>query len=343
MPRPPSDFSKVLQSAQSLDLMRRAYTYYAVRIAMLAIALAGVWVAFAFIGDSWTQMAVAAVFGIVLTQIIFYSHDAAHRQIFASHKANEMTALIMGTLIAGVSLAWWNNKHNKHHAAPNQIGKDSDIAASVVHFYPAEKPPRSKFFVFMHEHQGWWFFPLLTVEMLNLHAQGVMALATRRGMKHRWVEAGMILVRLGGYVAVLFIFLSPGKAAAFLAVQMAVTGLYLGTSFAASHIGMTILPRDSRIDFFRRQVLTSRNVAGGRVASFAMGGLNYQIEHHLFPSMPRPNLHKVRPIVQNFCANNDIDYNEVSILRAWHIVATYLNRVGLSARTFQCPMVATLR
>jgi fatty acid desaturase len=343
VPRPPSDFSKVLQSAQSLDLMRRAYTYYAFRISMLAIALAGICVAFALIGDSWIQMAVAAGLGIVLTQIIFYSHDAAHRQIFQSHKANEMTALIMGTLVAGVSLGWWNNKHNKHHAAPNQIGKDSDIAAAVVHFYPPEKSPRRGFPSFMYRHQGWWFFPLLTVEMLNLHAQSIQTLVTRRGIKHRWTELTMMLVRLVGYPALLFIFLSPGRAAAFLGVQLAVTGLYLGTSFAASHIGMAILPRDSRIDFFRRQVLTSRNVSGGRVASFAMGGLNYQIEHHLFPSMPRPNLHKVRPIVQNFCANNDIDYNEVSILRAWHIVATYLNRVGLSARTFQCPMVATLR
>ena len=125
--------------------MRRAYTYYAVRIVMLALALAGVCVAFAFIGDSWIQLGVAAAFGIVLTQIIFYSHDAAHRQIFRSHKANEITALIMGTLVGGVSLAWWNNKHNKHHAAPNQIGKDSDIAASVVHFYPPSALPPSRF------------------------------------------------------------------------------------------------------------------------------------------------------------------------------------------------------
>ncbi|MET3807770.1 fatty acid desaturase [Nakamurella sp. UYEF19] len=341
--RPPSDYSKVLQSAQALDLMRRAYVYYASRIAMLAVALAGVWVAFAFIGDSWVQMAVAAALGLVLTQIIFFSHDAAHRQIFASHKANEMTALVMGTFFGGVSLAWWHNKHNKHHAAPNQIGKDSDIDASVVHFYPPEKPPRQRLLAFLHEHQGWWFFPILTVEMLNLHVQGVQAVITRRGLKRRWIEAGMLIVRLGGYPAILFIFLSPGKAAAFLGVQLAVTGMYLGTSFAASHIGMAILPHDSRIDFFRRQVLTSRNVAGGRVASFAMGGLNYQIEHHLFPSMPRPHLHKVRPIVQNFCANNEIEYHEVTILRAWHIVATYLNKVGLSARTFQCPMVSALR
>jgi fatty acid desaturase len=341
--RPPSDYSQILASAQTLGLMRRAYGYYASRIAMLGVALAGVWVAFAFVGDSWLQLAVAAVLGLVLTQIIFFSHDAAHRQIFASQKANEMTALVMGTFFGGVSLAWWHNKHNKHHAAPNQIGKDSDIDASIVHFYPPETPPRSRVLSFLHQRQGWWFYPILSFEMLNLHFQGVMAIITRRGTKRRWIEAAMLLVRLGGYPALLFVFLSPGLAVAFLAVQLGVTGMYLGASFAASHIGMAILPHDSRIDFFRRQVLTSRNILGGRVASFAMGGLNYQIEHHLFPSMPRPNLHKMRPVLQNFCANNGVEYHEVTIFRAWHIVAVYLNKVGLSARSFQCPMVAAMR
>ena len=104
--RPPSDYSQILASAQTLGLMRRAYAYYASRIAMLAVALGGVWVAFAFIGDSWLQLTVAAALGLVLTQIIFFSHDAAHRQIFQSHRANEMTALVMGTFFGGVSLAW---------------------------------------------------------------------------------------------------------------------------------------------------------------------------------------------------------------------------------------------
>ncbi len=341
--RPPSDYSRVLASAQSLGLMRRAYTYYATRIAGLAVALAGVCVAFAFVGDSWAQMAVAATLGIVLTQIIFFSHDAAHRQIFQSQKANEMTALVMGTFFGGVSLAWWHNKHNKHHAAPNQIGKDSDIDASVVHFYPPAVPPQSRVLSFLHQHQGWWFYPILSFEMLNLHFQGVQAVIMRKGLKRRWIEAAMLVVRLGGYPALLFLFLSPGKAVAFLAVQLAVTGMYLGASFAASHIGMAVLPHDSRIDFFQRQVLTSRNIRGGRVASFAMGGLNYQIEHHLFPSMPRPNLHKMRPVLQNFCADRGVEYHEVTILRAWRIVAVYLNKVGLSARSFQCPMASALR
>jgi fatty acid desaturase len=329
---------------QGLGLLGRRYRYYAVKAGVLATALAAVWVGFALLGDHWAQLGVAAGLAVVLTQVVFLSHDAAHRQIFRSNRANELAALIMGTGIGGVSLAWWNTKHTKHHAAPNFIDKDSDIAPSIVHFYPAEQPPRSRLGMFLHEHQGWWFFPLLVVEMLNLHAQSVVALLTRQGMKRRAAELSLMAVRLLGYPVLLFWFLPTGMAAAFLGVQLAVTGVYLGASFAASHIGMPVLPADSRLDFLRRQVLLSRNVSGGGVASLAMGGLNYQIEHHLFPNMPRPSLHRARPVVQAFCRAHDITYQEVTIVRAWAIVAGYLNRVGRAGRDpFRCPVVAALR
>jgi fatty acid desaturase len=300
-------------------------------------------VAFAFIGDSWAQIAIAVALAIVLTQIVFYSHDAAHRQIFQSKRANEIAALLLGTFVGGISLSWWNNKHNRHHAAPNQIGKDPDIAPSVVHFYPAATPPKSRVARFLHERQGWWFFPLLVVEALNLHAQSVQALAARRGTKRRWTELAMLAVRLGGYPAALFIVLSPGVAGTFLGVQLAVTGLYLGAAFASTHVGMPVVPHDARIDFLQRQVLMSRNVSGGRVASFAMGGLNYQIEHHLFPSMGRPDLFHARRIVVDYCARHQVDYQEVNILQAWAIVVRYLNKVGLAARSFHCAMATSLR
>ncbi len=343
-PRPASEYSQLLMSVQARGLFRRRYAYYTIKIVALLAALTGVAVAFAMLGDSWAQLGVAAGLAIVLTQVVFLSHDAAHRQIFRSHRANEVTALLLGTLIGGISLAWWNNKHNKHHAAPNQIGKDPDIDPSVLHFFPAQRAPRSAAGIFLHERQGWWFFPLLTVEALNLHAQSLQALITRPTLKRRRTELVLLVVRLGGYPAVLFVVLSPGIAAAFLGVQFAVMGVYLGSAFAAGHIGMPILPADSRIDFLRRQVMMSRNVAGGRVASFAMGGLNYQIEHHLFPNMPRPSLRRVRPIVRQYCRDSAITYQEVTIFRAWALVAGYLNRVGLAGRDpYHCPMVAALR
>jgi len=342
--RTATDYSTVLKSVQSLGLLDRRRASYLVKIAVLLLALAGCWVAFAFLGDHWAQLGVAAALGVVFTQVLFLSHDAAHRQMFASNKANEWTALLLGTGLGGVSFSWWNNKHNRHHKSPNQIDKDPDIDASVVHFFPPESPPRSRLGRYLHERQGRWFFPLLLVEALNLHQQSVVDVFTRKTMKRRWLEITLLLGRLAAVPALAFIFLPAGLAVLFLLVQVAVTGVYLGSVFAVSHIGMEIIPADAKIDFLRRQVRTSRNIRGGRAASAFMGGLNYQIEHHLFPNMPRPNLRHARTVLRSFCLEHNITYHEVTIHRAWSIVVGYLNEVGLAGRhAYNCPTFASLR
>ena len=142
----------------------------------------------------------------------------------------------------------------------------------------------------------------------------------------------------------MFWLLPLGMAFAFLGVQLAVFGLYMGASFAPNHVGMPIVPRDAKLDFLSKQVRTSRNVSGGWWATVLMGGLNYQIEHHLFPSMPRPHLAKARRLVREHCRSHDVPYAETNLIRAWGIVVGYLNRVGLAARdSFRCPVVAELR
>jgi hypothetical protein len=106
--------------------------------------------------------------------------------------------------------------------------------------------------------------------------------------------------------------LPAGKAAAFVGVQLAVFGVLLGGAFAPNHIGMPIVPAGLKVDFLRRQVLMSRNICGGRITGSA--GLNYQIEHHQFPNMPRPNLKRAQPLVRAHCAEHGVDYTETSLL-----------------------------
>jgi fatty acid desaturase len=126
---------------------------------------------------------------------------------------------------------------------------------------------------------------------------------------------------------------------AFLGVQLAVFGIYMGSSFAPNHKGMPVLPHDSKVDFLRRQVLTSRNIRGSWVMDSYMGGLNYQIEHHLFPNMPRPHLAKAQEIVKEYCDTHRIQYTEASLFQSYGIVVRYLNQVGLAAGgdPFDCP------
>ena len=111
----------------------------------------------------------------------------------------------------------------------------------------------------------------------------------------------MLGLRFGLYVGVLFWFLPLGMAAAFIGVQLAIFGFYMGATFAPNHMGMPIVQPDAKLDFLSKQVRTSRNITGGCWMSVLMGGLNYQVEHHLFPSMPRPHLRAARAIVREHC------------------------------------------
>jgi fatty acid desaturase len=244
-----------------------------------------------------------------------------------------------------MSLAWWNSKHNKHHQAPNQIEKDPDIEPSVLHFYPVdEKPSSNKFLTFFRERQGYFFFPLLTFEGINLHAQSMVTGFGKRSGKWQPMEMSLLTLRWASYLTLLLLVLGPVKAVAFLGLQLAVVGIYLGSTFAPNHKGMPVLPPDTRVDFLRRQVLMSRNIISNRLTTFAMGGLNYQIEHHLFPSMPRPNLRRAQRIIKPYCIDNSVTYTETTLRKSYGIVIRYLNLVGLRAGDpFTCPLVASLR
>jgi fatty acid desaturase len=301
-------------------------------------------VVFALLGDSWFQLGVAVVLAVVVAQFGFLGHDAAHRQIFASARWNEWSARLMSGVFAGLSYGWWLHKHNRHHGAPNQEGKDPDIAPGVLAFTPAVARGRTGFAGWFARRQGFFFFPLLLLEGVNLHAAGLRALAARRDLKHRRLEASLVVGRLAAYVAVLFLALSPLRALAFLGVQLGLFGVLLGGAFAPNHKGMPVVPKDARVDFLRRQVLMSRNITGGRLTDFMMGGLNYQVEHHLFPSMPRPNLRRVQPLVRAFCATKGVPYTQTSLVTSYGIVVRYLNEVGLASRDpFACPLVQQFR
>jgi fatty acid desaturase len=340
-----SVYAELSRQVKDAGLLNRRRGWYLSRIGAMVAAFAGIWVAVVLLGDSWWQLVLAAALAVVTAQFGFLGHDTAHRQAFGSHATNAWTARVLSCGFAGLSYGWWMGKHNKHHNAPNQMGKDPDIAGDgPLVFTPEDAQARTGFSAWFMKRQGWAFFPLLALEGLGLFVASVQTLVRDKHLPHRRLELGIILGRTAGTAGVLFLLLPPGIAAAFFGVQLAVFGILLGGSFAPNHKGMPLVPRNEKVDFLRRQVLMSRNIRGGPVTDFFMGGLNYQIEHHLFPSMPRPNLRKVQPLVRAFCAEQRIGYTETSLLGSYAIVVRYLNRVGLAERDpFSCPLVRQYR
>jgi fatty acid desaturase len=336
-----SSYSALSRTVREAGLLRRTYGYYLRTFSVLTLALAGIVTAFVLLGDSWFQLVVAGALGVILTQFAFLAHESAHRQVFASGPANDRAGRILANAVVGISYTWWMSKHTRHHANPNHVGKDPDVANDVIVFTEEGAREHRGFLALLSRYQGWLFFPLLTLEGLNLHVTAVRSLvrgtSADRGTRMR--ELATIGVRLTLATAVVFWWLPLGMAFAFLGVQLAVFGVYMGASFAPNHKGMAMIPEGSRLDFLSKQVLTSRNIRGGAFMNVLMGGLNHQIEHHLFPSMPRPHLARARLLVREHCAAQGLPYTETSLVRSYAIVVRYLNEVGLAARDpFDCPM-----
>src|SRR4029078_12567397 len=108
---------------------------------------------FALIGDSWFQLLIAAAVGILCTQLSFLAHEAGHRQIFASRRANDWAARLLATSVAGMSYCWREQKHDRPHHHPNLISKDPDIAPGPIAFHTEAVVARQGRFAFLTRKQ----------------------------------------------------------------------------------------------------------------------------------------------------------------------------------------------
>ncbi len=337
-------YRELTDQVTAAGLMRRRYGFYWGAFGVAMVALGGVWAAVVLLEHSWLKLLLAVALGVIYAQLGFLGHEACHRQIFRSARWNEWAGRVLSGLLVGISYGWWMSKHSRHHAAPNQLGKDPDIESGAVAFSAEAVRERRGLSAWFAARQGWFFLPLLLLEGLSLHVSSFTRVAGGQPMKHRVTEMVFLVVRVGGQLALVFLLLPPGLAAAFIGVQLAVFGFLLGGAFAPNHIGMPLVDRGVSIDFLRRQVLMSRNISGGPLVRFLMGGLDTQVEHHLFPGMPRPNLRRAQTLVRRFCEEHDISYTETSILDAYRNILGYLNRVGLGERdSFACPITQQFR
>jgi fatty acid desaturase len=324
-PRRGSAYSELSRQIKQARLLDRRPGYYAGLIAFTgALCALGV-VAFLLIGDSWWQLVVAAYFAVASTQLGFLGHDAGHRQIFTSARANRRLGVVIANLGVGFSYHWWVDKHNRHHAHPNDEDKDPDIGAGALAFTTGQIQASGPAARALYRYQAWTFFPLLLLEALNLRVASVRYLIAGRA---RTREALLIGLHILGYLTLVFLILSPVKAVVFIAIHQALFGLYLGCSFAPNHKGMPTLSAADDADYLRRQVLTSRNVRGHWLTDLTLGALNYQIEHHLFPSMPRCNLRHAQHIVRAFCDTHGVSYLEAGLIPSYAQALRHLNAVG---------------
>lgn len=322
------ELKRLIKKNGLLDKQPLYYSYKVMTIAgMLVLSISLLFVVHNF----WFQLCNALLFAVVSAQLGFLGHDGGHRQIFHSTRKNEILTFITGNLLIGMSNGWWLNKHNAHHSHPNEVDMDPDIDLGVLAFSEQDALDKRGFERLLVKYQKYFFFPFLSLLGIDLQRRSILYLFTSRE-KYRKVEALLLALHHILYLGLLFYCLAPWQAVIFMIIHQGLFGVFLGSAFAPNHKGMPILEKGSRIDFLRRQVLTSRNVSGSFINDFWYGGLNYQVEHHLFPSMPRNNLKKAQKIVQVFCQEHAIAYYETSMAQSFREILRFLHEVSAPLR-----------
>jgi fatty acid desaturase len=326
-----SGYGDLAQEIRRLGLLRPRPWFY-VRLFTVTLLLGALVVSSMVLwSGSWGLLALAPVLGVVSTQFGFLGHDVGHRQVTRNPRTSRALGLLSGNLLAGLSYEWWVTKHNAHHAHPNDLENDPDVKAGALVFDAEQAADRRGFAAWVTRHQAGLFFPMLLVEALNLHVSSVRQM-WRPKVPWRVGESVLLALHAVGYVALLAATLTLPQALVFFAIHKGVQGVYLGVSFAPGHKGMPVMDEEQSRDPLLRQVLTSRNLRGNRFLDAALGGLNYQIEHHLFPSMPRPCLRLAQPVVRRFCEARGVTYTEVSFLESYAVGLRHLHGVGAGLR-----------
>ncbi|HET8631041.1 MAG TPA: acyl-CoA desaturase [Thermomicrobiales bacterium] len=323
------EYRELTGRLRAAGLLERQPRYYGLMMLVSAGLLAVSLALFALFRAPWAQALNAVFLSAVAVQLAFLVHDAGHRQIFAHRWQNALVGLVIGDLLLGVSYGWWVQKHTRHHANPNHVDLDPDIDLPLIAFSPAQAAAKRGLARLVTRYQVYCAVPLLSLVVYGQRFSSLRFLGGERSRYRRW-EVAALIGHLALYVGVPLLVLGPWSTLLLIAVHQGCTGIYLGLVFAPNHKGMALADDAAPLDPVRAQVLTARNVRPNPLVDWCYGGLNYQIEHHLFPALPRNRLGAARRIVRAFCRERGIAYHETSVAGSYREIAGYLRAVAAS-------------
>jgi len=325
------DYAVLKRLIQDAGLLDKRPEYYLLSITTNLVLFTGCLLLLFTVKIVWLQAVTAFGLGIVSGQLGFQLHDSGHRQMFVSAGKNALVGLITADLLLGMSYGWWVHKHNLHHGNPNDVDLDPDIKVGAIAYTAEHAMARGGLGRLAAMYQAYLFFPLTTLLAWSMHVTGLNYLINGPS-RYRRLEFVLLAVHAVVYLTAMVFFLGPWSALMVILIHKGVGGMYLASVFAPNHKGMPQTDGTTKWDFVRTQVLTARNIRSHPVTDLWYGSLNYQIEHHLFPNMPRLNMRRAQPIVRKFCQERGIDYHETSFIESYRELLGFLNEIGAPLR-----------
>jgi fatty acid desaturase len=274
-------------------------------LAVLATALAACLVAVSTYG--WLAVPLLPAGSVIATTIAMYGHEGSHRSFSESPRRNELLTYLAFALFSGMSTSYWRNKHDRaHHATPNVEGQDPDIkpfpfaSSSGGH---AVCGPKERFF--QRHFQRWLFWPMSTLMVVGIRRSSLVHLARAPRTREWALEVACLVAHYTLWVIVPTIVWGLAGFAVYAAIWAGV-GVLLALIFAPAHMGLPVAANPKQ--GWTHQLATTRNLEMPRAMSFFFVGLDYQIEHHLFPKIPHANLRRAAEISRAWCERHGVTY-----------------------------------
>ncbi len=307
-------------------VLERSYSYYSIISAVIFTGfLVSVYLV-AVTPVSFTLFGFIMLLTFFSIQIAGLLHDAGHRAVFNSTKNNDIFGNICGFFIA-LGFNAWRIKHNKHHARTNQEGGDPDVEMPLLSFSKERFSSKKGITKFLVRHQAYLYFPLGVLVIFSPRI-GTMRYLVKNLTLRTWWEAVVFVAPFFAWYILPFLAFDLQKALFFFFFANLSAGLYLLNVFAPNHKGMPLIDQGVKFSFLEQQIITSRNIRGNWFVDFVYMGLNYQIEHHLFPNTPRNKLGKITPYVLDICHKMNLEYTSVSVFEQNKIILSELHRMG---------------
>ncbi|CAJ0937378.1 unnamed protein product, partial [Mesorhabditis belari] len=310
-------FEQLRQDVHRLGLMEAKEGYYYFKmVSTMSIML----LAFVLQYQQWYLLS-ACVMAVCWQQLGWMTHEFCHHQPFKNRRQNDRFGLFFGNIAQGFASDWWKDKHNTHHATTNMIDHDGDIdLAPLITFVPADllkyKEPFEKAILKLIPYQHLYYTAMLPVLRFSWLAQSLQFAFVQNKSKFRQYRENAFDQQLGlvihwGWVLFqLYLLPSWPLRIAYFLISQAGSGFLIAHVVTFNHNSVDKYPANSRIlnNFAALQILTTRNMTPSPFIDWLWGGLNYQVEHHLFPTMPRCNLNKCSVLVKQFCKDTSLEY-----------------------------------
>ncbi|KAL3814797.1 hypothetical protein ACJIZ3_016065 [Penstemon smallii] len=323
-------------------------------LCFVSMLLCAVFYCALFCNSFGAHMLSASLLGLAWMQVAYLGHDSGHYQIMKTRGFNKLIQILAGNCLTGISIAWWKWTHNAHHIACNSLDYDPDLqhlpmlAVSSTLFQSIQSQfygrqltfdSVSRFFI---SYQHMTYYPVMCVARVNLYLQTFLLLFSKRKIPDRALNILGILVFWTWFPLLVAFLPNWTERVLYVLVSFAVTSIQ-HVQFTLNHFAADVYVGPPKGDnWFEKQTSGTIDISCSSYMDWFFGGLQFQLEHHLFPRLPRCHLRNISPLVQELCKKHNLPYVSLSFYEANKYTLKTLRTAAMEARNFTSPVPRNL-